>query len=152
MEGTSFKAIVLGFIAGAIATATVHEAINWVLLQQGIFPRIPWDMEPITTGPLAEYQIPKLVSAMFWGGVWGSVFAIILGNAPTGSMTLKGILLGIIGPAVIGVFVLVPLITGRFPLFFDGDPNMIGSVLLILAGYGAVTAWLYGLFSYGRLP
>jgi hypothetical protein len=76
-----------------------------------------------------------------------------VGGAPRGSMTLRGLLFGILGPALIGVFVAVPLVTGRFPLFFDGAPNMIGSVLLILAGWGAATAWLYGFFtSGGRLP
>lgn len=147
MEGTSFKNILLGFIAGAIATVTVHEAINWVLLQNGLFPRVPWSMQP-------SYMvgIPQIGSDMFWGGVWGSVFALILGDAPSGSLTLRGALLGIIGPALVGVFTLVPLLTVRFPPFFGGDINMIWPVLLILAGFGAATAWLYGLFSYGRLP
>ena len=42
------------------------------------------------------------------------------------------------------MFILVPLITGRFPLFFGGDPKLLVSVLLILAGWGLATGWLYG--------
>ena len=45
-----------------------------------------------------------------------------------------------------GLVGLVPLVTGRFPLFFGFDPKMLGSVLLILAGFGAAMGWLYGLF------
>jgi hypothetical protein len=55
------------------------------------------------------------------------------------------LIFGIIGPAILGVFILVPLFTGRFPLFFGFDPKMVGSVLLILAGFGAAMGWLYGL-------
>jgi len=147
MESVTLKSVVIGFIAGAIAVVTVHELIDYALLQAGYFPRVPW-----STTPAAVTQIPQIASDILWGGLWGAVFALILGNKPHGSMTLRGALLGILGPALVGVFILVPLITGRFPMFFDGDQNMIGSVLLIAAGFGAATAWLYGLMSYGRLP
>lgn len=148
MSGTSFKSIIFGFIAGAIATVTVHEAINYGLLQAGIFPRVPWSMEPVP-----GFGIPQIVSDAAWGGLWGVIFALILGDVPKGSMTLKGIILGILGPALVGVFILVPILTSKFPLFFNGDTNMIGSVLLILAGFGAATAWLYGFMTSGfRLP
>lgn len=148
MSGTSLKGIIFGFIAGAIATVTVHEAINYALLQAGLFPRVPWSMEPA-----AGFGIPQLVSDAAWGGLWGVIFALILGEVPKGSMTLKGIILGILGPALVGVFILVPILTSKFPLFFNGDTHMIGSVLLILAGFGAATAWLYGFMMSGfRLP
>ena len=57
---------------------------------------------------------------------------------------MKGLIFGVVGPAILGVFVLVPLMTGRFPLFFGFDPKMLLSVLLILAGFGAGLGWLYG--------
>ena len=60
---------------------------------------------------------------------------------------MKGLVFGIIGPAILGVFILVPLITGRFPLFFGFDPELLGSVLLILAGFGAAMGWIYGLLA-----
>lgn len=148
MNGTSFKNIVLGFIAGAIATVTVHELICYYFYTTGLFPRQPWPTEPA-----AMTGIPQFVSDMAWGGVWGSIFALILGNEPRGSMTLRGAFLGILLPAVLGVFILVPLLTGRFPLFFGGDITMIWPVVVILAGFGAATAWLYGFMSSGcRLP
>ena len=153
MLGTSFKNLILGFIAGAIATVTIHELINYVLLQQGLFPRVPWSMEPVAAGPLAGMGIPQIASDAFWGGLWGIVFALILGDKPMGSMTLKGAVMGMILPAFFGVFLLVPLITGRFPPFFGGDFSMMLPALLILAGFGSVTAWLYGFFSSGfRIP
>lgn len=140
MNSTSLKSLVFGFIAGAIAVVTVHELINYILLQAGVFPRVPWSMEPA-----AMTGVPQIVSDAFWGGLWGSLFVMLAGKLPGGSLLVKGIIFGMVGPAIIGVFILVPLITGRFPLFFDFAPMMLGSVLLILAGWGAATAWLCGM-------
>lgn len=143
----SLKNLFFGFLAGVIATVTIHEIIKYYLHQAGYIPLEAWSMDPVgVTG------LPKIASDALWGGFWGSIFAFILGNVPTGSMTLKGALLGMLGPAIIGVLTVIPLVKGA-PLFFDGEPVLIGSVLLILAGFGAMTAWLYGFFSSGcRLP
>jgi energy-converting hydrogenase Eha subunit A len=144
------KAIVLGFIAGAIATLTVHEIISAIFHNPNVWtgwPRQSWNLEPAEmTG------VPQIISDMFWGGLWGALFGLILGSRPQGSMTVRGAILGIVGPALIGVFLAVPLLTQKFPVFFDGDPSKIIPVLVILAGFGAATAWLYGMFRYGRLP
>ena len=151
MQGLTLKNLILGFIAGAIATLTIHEIIKYFFFDAGVIPLQPWDMTPIAGGPFPGV-IPKIVNDAFWGGLWGAVFALILGNVPKGSMTLRGILLGIVGPAVLGVFVLVPLLKGA-PLFFGGNIPVIVAVLSILAGFGAVTAWLYGFLASGcRLP
>jgi hypothetical protein len=99
-----------------------------------------------------DFALPRILSDMFWGGLWGSVFGLILGSRPKGALTFRGMMMGIIGPAILGVFLAVPLLTGRFPPFFGGDMSKIIPVLFILAGFGAVTAWLYGFFRYGRLP
>lgn len=66
---------------------------------------------------------------------------------PGANLTVKGLIFGIVGPAIAGVFILVPLLTGRFPLFFGGDMKLLGSVILILAGFGAAMGWLYAFFA-----
>lgn len=149
-EGTSLKAVILGFIAGAMATLTVHEFIKSLFFDAGVIPLQPWNMDMIDNGPFAGV-LPKIASATFWGGVWGSILAMVFGNRPQGSMTVRGFAFGILGPALIGVFLLVPLLKGGEP-FLGGNVAAMGAVLCILAGWGAVTAWIYGLFSYGRLP
>ncbi len=140
MGDISLKSLLFGFIAGAIAVVTVHEIIDYILYSAGVFPRVPWSLKPS-----AVTGVPQIVSDAFWGGVWGMIFALLYVVLPGGGPTVKGLIFGIIGPAVLGVFILVPLITGRFPLFFGFDPKLVGSVLLILAGFGAATGWLYGL-------
>ena len=81
---------------------------------------------------------------MCWGGVWGVLCVLIDPFIPGGSATIKGLVFGIVAPAILGVLILLPLITGRFPLFFDFDLQLIVSVLLILGGFGAAMGWLYG--------
>jgi hypothetical protein len=142
LDGLSLKNLALGFVAGAIAVVTVHEIINFILLKAGLFPRVPWSLQPS-----AVTGVPQIVSDMFWGGVWGILFVLLYAYLPGGGPTVRGLIFGILGPAILGVFILLPLITGRFPLFFGFDPKMVGSVLLILAGFGAAMGWLYGLMA-----
>jgi hypothetical protein len=147
------KGIFFGFIAGAIATLTVHEIVSWLFQTYWTgWDRVSWDMSPAGNPFFPDMTVPKIVSATFWGGLWGSVFGLILGPHPRGSTTLSGLVLGVVGPALIGVFLAVPYLTGRFPPFFGGDVSKIVPVLGILACYGATTAWLYGLFRYKYLP
>jgi len=130
MDSAASKKLALGFVAGAIATVTAHEIIDYILHAAGIFPRVPWSMTPAgVTG------VPQIVSDIFWGGLWGVLFALISDKIPGENLTVKGLIFGIAGPAILGVFILLPLITGRFPLFFGGDVKLLGSVLLILAGF-----------------
>jgi hypothetical protein len=102
--------------------------------------------------PSALTGYPQLASDVVWAGVWGAVFALILGTPPKGSMTLRGAILGLIGPALIGILIAIPLIRSE-PLFFGNDVNLIWPVLVAAAGFGAAAAWLYGFLTAGcRLP
>lgn len=145
--GSVLKSLLLGFIAGAIAMVTVHELISQWLYIHEYTTRISWSMEPST---LTGY--PQIATDAVLGGVWGALFALILGAVPRGSMTLRGALLGLIGPGVLGALVLMPLVKGE-PLFLNQDINLIWPFLVTATGFGAVTAWLYGFLSSGcRLP
>ena len=143
------KAMVLGFIAGAIATVTVHEIISAIFTNPSLWTgweRQSWDLSP------NDFGVPKIVSATFWGGLWGALFPVVFGTLPKGPLTFKGLFYGLIGPALLGVFLAVPLITQRFPVFMDGKSELIVPVLVILGGFGAFLGWLYGFLAYKRLP
>ena len=105
MGGISLTKLVLGFVAGAIAVVTAHEIIDYILYTAGIFPRVPWSMTPA-----AMTGVPQIVSDAFWGGLWGVLFALISDKIPGGNLTVKGLIFGILGPAILGVFILVPKI------------------------------------------
>ena len=134
----SAKNLLIGFIAGAIATVTAHEIIALVLLKAGLFPRVPWPMTPA-----AGTGVPQFISDMFWGGLWGVLFAAAWSLVPGSSLTMKGLIFGVLGPALLGVFILVPLLTGRIPIFLGGDLQKIACVLLILGGFGAAMGFIY---------
>lgn len=145
--GSLLKSVVLGFVAGVIAYLLVHEGISLWLLNNGYATRVPWSMDPsLITGS------PQIVVDAAWGGLWGAIFGLILGSVPKGSMTLRGAVLGLIGTAVIGTLIALPLIHGEQP-FAAVDVNAIWPVLLVGAVFGAATAWLYGFLTSGcRLP
>lgn len=143
--------VILGFIAGAIAAVTVQEVLSLLFLNFWV----GWDGDlwgSVANASFPDFPLPRLLLDALIGGLWGAIIAMILGSRPMGPLTFKGLLLGLLLPALIGMMVLVPLLTGRFAPFFGGDPSKIIPVLFILGGFGAVTGWLYGLFRYGHLP
>lgn len=144
--GIFFKTLILGFVAGLIAFVIAHELVSLWLLNHGYSTRVPWSADP---SALTGY--PQGVTDALWGGVWGALFALILGSMPQGALTLRGAVLGLVGPAIIGTLVAVPLMNGLQP-FANGDIQVIWPVLVAGAVFGAVAAWIYGFLSYGRLP
>lgn len=147
MNGTSFKNLVLGFLAGAIATVAVHELVKYALFVNGYIDMRPWSLDPN-----AMTGLPQIANDVLCGGAWGVIFALVLGNAPVGSMTVRGAILGIFGPALLGYFFLQPYLRGE-EVLLGGNFNLLGALLLISAAFGAAAAWLYGFLTSGlRLP
>lgn len=145
------KAMLTGFAAGAIAILTVVEILDAIFASPSLWTG--WDRSNWDFG-LNDYGVPRLLMSALWGGLWGALFPIVFGTMPKGPLTLKGLLYGLIGPALIGVLIAIPLVTQnvRVPLFFDGDSGRVIPTLVILAGFGAALGWLYGLFAYKHLP
>jgi hypothetical protein len=67
-------------------------------------------------------------------------------------MTIRGAILGLVGPGLIGAFFTMPYLAHKSSPLLDGNVSEIVPILCIAAAFGAVTAWLYGLISFGRLP
>lgn len=129
---------VLGFIAAALSVVAVHQVIVMILHQLGLLPVQPWSMTPI--GP---WGVPTLVNQMFWGGLWGIVYALTQYRLPGREAWIKGVVFGLI-VAVVGNFILVPLFKSQAP-FMGGDLKKMTLVLLIHIGFGIGTALIYRL-------
>src|SRR4051812_48201496 len=114
----------LGFVAAAIAVVTVHEGIVLILYKLKLLPSAPW-----STKPIPPWGVPGIVNSMFWGGLWGAVYALIHRHLPGGETWLKGLLFGLL-IAFFSNFILLPLIK-RKPLFMGFNLQLIGCVLLI---------------------
>jgi hypothetical protein len=144
MKGTLAR-IALGFLAAAISVVAVHEGMIYALAQAGLAGRTAWDMQPVP--PLA---VPRLVSNVFWGGLWGALFALAYDRLPGSKGWRKGLIYGLF-IVVAGSWMLVPLIKGRLlgqpdqPLFGGLVPARMLASILIVGGFGLALGAIYDL-------
>jgi hypothetical protein len=146
--------IVLGFIAAAISVLIVHEGIIQLLHQADYIPRRGWTMTPA----VAPFGVPYIVNLVFWGGLWGVLFALVYNWIPGGMAWLKGLIFGVF-IVVVSNWTLLPLIkkhvfgvtTARDVALFSGyDPTRMLLVLLIVGGFGLGLGIIYGLIARPR--
>ncbi|HET6389558.1 hypothetical protein [Hyphomicrobium sp.] len=149
----ALKSIVFGFIAGVIAALTIQEAISWLFVHYwNGWDAMPWSTAPTPSLLLPTLELPWIAGTAITGGLWGALFGLILGWKPEGMLTIRGAILGLFGPGLISAFIAMPYLAHRQSPLLEGNVSEIVPILCISAGFGAVAAWLYGLFSWGRLP
>jgi hypothetical protein len=136
--------IVLGFVAAAIAVAVVHEGIIYLLTNYGMIRGTAWGMAPIP-----PWGVPRLFNNIFWGGLWGVLFALAYDVIPGRASWLKGLLFGLF-IVVVSNWILLPLIKGRIvgqanQLLFSGwDAQRMLAVVCIVGGFGLALGIVYG--------
>jgi hypothetical protein len=162
--------IVIGFIAAALAVLVAHQPIVLLLGKYGMLPptAIAYNMANLPHAPAALVNImksigfqgwPTLFNSVFWGGLWGIVFALIHSRLPGGLMIVKGLVFGIL-VMIFSNWLLVPFIKGTLLQFpntfyfanaikltpgFSFDASRLLPGFLIQCGFGAATGLLYGL-------
>jgi hypothetical protein len=130
---------VKAFAAGFISTLIFHQGLLGLLFLAGVaYPRAPFDLEPV--GPLG---VPSVISLAFWAGVWGVALWPLLRTRRGAAFWAGSVLLGAVGPSLVGWFVVMPL-HGQPPAA-GGNPNVIVGALLLNAawglGYGLLMRW-----------
>jgi hypothetical protein len=141
----------LGFVAAALSVLIAHESIVQILNILGRVQRQGWTLTP----PVAPFGVPYLVNLIFWGGLWGILFAYIHPLLPGRMMWLKGLIYGLI-IVVLGGWIAVPLIKGQMfgipnqPLFAGFDVQRMLNSALIVGGYGLGLGIIYGLIARER--
>ena len=96
---------VRGFVAGFLAVLIFHQIALLVLHLAGVVPATPWNLTPVP--PLS---VPAVISAAFWGGVWGIVLAWLEPRLDEGpGPLLLGLLFGAVLPTLVAWFVVRPL-------------------------------------------
>jgi hypothetical protein len=138
---------VLGFIAAAISVLIVHQGIIYLLGVTGYLPPgRAWSM----TQTIPPYSVPYLVNTVFWGGLWGVLFALIHQWLPGGMMWLKGLIYGLL-IVVFSNWILLPLIKGQIfgvpnqALFANYNPTRMLIGAIIVGGFGLGLGIVYGL-------
>jgi hypothetical protein len=141
----------LGFVAAALSVLIAHESIVQILNILGRVQRQGWTLTP----PVPPFGVPYLVNLIFWGGLWGILFAYIHPLLPGRMMWLKGLIYGLI-IVVLGGWIAVPLIKGQMfgipnqPLFAGFDVQRMLNSALIVGGYGLGLGIIYGLIARER--
>ena len=150
MSSTVTK-IIAGFIAGALAVAIFHQGMYWVLPKVGVpLQGTPWNL----AANKAAYNLPVLANQMFWGGLWGIVYAFIMAHLPGGQGWLKGFIFGCVFPMLLGSWLVVALIKGQpvlSGLLIDSNarrllPGFFLNGVAFGIGLGLLYPWLAGLF------
>ena len=127
----STRRIILGFIAGFIATLVFHQGGLAAMNALSLTDRTPFNMNG--TEP---FGVPQVFSLAFWGGVWGILLVWFLGTRKT-LWYLRAFIFGALLPTAVAFFVVAPL--KGMPVAGGWDPKLIlgGLILNGLWGLGA---------------
>jgi hypothetical protein len=131
--------LALAFAAGFLAVPLFHQVAFLLLYLAGIVPFPPFDMR--ATAPLG---VPAVVSASFWGGVWGVVFALAVPRLFRGAAYwAAAAVLGAVVLTLVYIYVAVPLKGEALPAGV-GQIMLLGGILN--AAWGIGWALLFRLF------
>lgn len=131
--------LALGFLAGALAIVVFHQLTIFVLTQVGLIQGEIYSMRPV-----APWGVPRIFNQMFWGGLWGAVFAAVADRFPRQwPLILTGLVFGLLGPTLVAWFV-VPPIKG-LPIAVGWAPSrmLVSALIQVAFGIGAVFFFYY---------
>jgi hypothetical protein len=117
----SLRTLLLGFVAGFLATLIFHQGLWSVFNHIGVIPsdRPAWPVDPIP-----PFSVPAVLSKSFWGGLWGLALTPILGRLDGANYWAVWIVVGAVAATAVSFFVVAPLkghaIPPLWPRFFVG--------------------------------
>lgn len=139
--------LLVGFVAGVLAVAIFHQLAVLTLGLVGLGEGVFYSFRP--TAPLG---VPRVMSQMFWGGVWGIVFALVVDHAPKRwPLVAVGAAFGILGPSLFGWLVLAPLRGDAAMAGFN--PRRLAASALVNGTFGVGLAILFARlrdFAHGK--
>ena len=94
------RRLLLGFLAGFLATIIFHQIALQLLHMAGMVPRAAWAMRPVP-----PFGVPAVISLSFWGGVWGAIMIPIIDRLRGGKYWLAALVFGAIAPTLVAWFV-----------------------------------------------
>jgi hypothetical protein len=138
--------LVLGFIAGALAVGTFHQVMVLILSSVGLIQSRVYAMRGVP-----PFGVPTILNQMFWGGLWGLLFAAVGDTLPRWPLLLLGFSFGVLGPVLASWFVVAPL--KGTPIAAGWVPQRMLASLLINGFWGIGVALIYaGLRRWGSKP
>lgn len=135
-SGAWLQRAIAGFAAGFLAVPLAHQPMVELLHLIGL---VPWT--PYSTFPVPPWGVPLVLSASFWGGVWGIVFAFVSPLFPRGGgYWVSAILFGALALTLVSWFIVSPI--KGLPLAAGFDPARMAGGLLVNGAWGFGTALL----------
>lgn len=139
------RIIPVGFVAGVLGVLVFHQGMVALLHLLGAVPNPPFQLRPVP--PLG---VPQLVSACFWGGLWGIVTAAIVAARPGWPPILVGLAVGAVACVLVG-FTVVAGMRGQ-PMMGAMDPSRWWRSVVINGSFGlGVGVILWGWRRAGRI-
>ena len=123
------------FAAGFLSVLIFHQGVFALLHLLGAIPLAPYSLAP--TQP---FGVPAVISAAFWGGVWGVVLWPVLAKAGGKAYWIRAGVLGAVALTAVALLVVFPM-KGRG---FAGatDPKFWTLGLILNGAWGLGLAWL----------
>lgn len=115
------KLLILGFVAGFLATILFHQGLWFVFNQTGVIPadRPAWPIDPVP-----PFGVPSVIAMAFWGGLWGAGLTLVLGELTGAAYWTSWIVVGAVALTVVAFFVVLPIkgeaIPSLWPRFANG--------------------------------
>jgi hypothetical protein len=129
--------LLIGFVAGVIAVAVFHQLAVFLLGLVGLGEGGAYSFRPVP-----PFGVPRVMSQMFWGGVWGVVFAAIVDRLPARwPAAVAGFVFGLCGPVLFG-WIVVEAIRGQ-PMMGGFVPLRMLASVLINCSYGIGLALIF---------
>ena len=109
------KLLILGFVAGFLATILFHQGLWWVFNHTGVIPsgRPAWAIDPVP-----PFGIPSVVAKAFWGGLWGAGLTLLLGQLTGAAYWTSWIVVGALALTVVAFFVVLPIKGEPIPILW----------------------------------
>ncbi|MEH6565199.1 MAG: hypothetical protein V7756_07760 [Halopseudomonas sp.] len=123
----------LAFIAGFLAVLCFHQMALGVLHAAGVVPFAPFSL-----AATAPFGAPALLSACFWGGLWGLALVWVLTRLGSQWVWLKAGLFGGVALTLVALVVVFPLKGYGFNLAQLPGRFIIGFILNGLWGVGTL--------------
>jgi hypothetical protein len=133
------RTVIVGFVAGALSVLIFHQLGFWLANELGLTRAAIY-----STRPLPPWGVPAILSAAFWGGLWGIAGAFLLQRAPGALGNALGGALG----WILFAAVVVTLVNWFVVLPIKGQPvgngfRMPGVVVVpVVYGFWGLGMWL----------
>jgi hypothetical protein len=134
---SSGQKLLVGFFAGVLAVAVFHHAAVFVVGLAGF-----GEANVYSFRPTAPFGVPRLFSQMFWGGLWGILFAAIVDRLPgRWPLAAIGFLFSVAGPTLFGLMVVTPLRGQAIAAALT--PQRLASSILVNGSFGIGLALIF---------